>query len=394
MPARPEFYYSEERQQYRKRMKINGRRHDLWADTKEELRKRIREIENNREMGIVFDDDTTVFEFATEWAPIAVSGLSPAGQRDITNPLNNHILPFFQDMKLRDVRPMHISKLMLTLDGKSRSLQSKVLRVVRNLFETACENGLIVKSPVPARIKAGGAPAEEKTPLTQEQQSALLSAVKGTRAYVFVALGLYAGLRREEILALAWSDVHLNSAAPYLEVTHAVRFENNTAVRSSKLKTKAAKRKIPIPPPLAEILRAEKQSMASGKIPVSLLVVPDSTGSLCSMQAFRNIWKLVQRRTYDPDDLKTKSTPKNSPHKFHCDKTLNFHVTPHLLRHTYITRLCASGMDIKKVQYLAGHSSVDITLRIYAHVVNNRPDEIYSSISDAFDQKTEKALGV
>lgn len=42
-------------------------------------------------------------------------------------------------------------------------------------------------------------------------------------------------------------------------------------------------------------------------------------------------------------------------------------LSPHLLRHTYITRLFESGLDIKEIQYLAGHTTVDMTLRVYTH---------------------------
>ena len=35
--------------------------------------------------------------------------------------------------------------------------------------------------------------------------------------------------------------------------------------------------------------------------------------------------------------------------------SLDFDVTPHLLRHTYITNLLYAGVDPKTVQYLAGH---------------------------------------
>lgn len=39
----------------------------------------------------------------------------------------------------------------------------------------------------------------------------------------------------------------------------------------------------------------------------------------------------------------------------------------HILRHTYITRLFEAGMDIKEIQYLAGHSTMDMTLKVYTH---------------------------
>lgn len=34
---------------------------------------------------------------------------------------------------------------------------------------------------------------------------------------------------------------------------------------------------------------------------------------------------------------------------------------------TYITRLFESGLDIKEIQYLAGHTTVEMTLRVYTH---------------------------
>ena len=60
------------------------------------------------------------------------------------------------------------------------------------------------------------------------------------------------------------------------------------------------------------------------------------------------------------------------------------HVTAHILRHTYITRLFESGLDIKEIQYLAGHSDIKMTLNVYSHVVNNRPDELIEAVERAF----------
>ena len=42
-------------------------------------------------------------------------------------------------------------------------------------------------------------------------------------------------------------------------------------------------------------------------------------------------------------------------------------LTPHILRHTFCTNMVNAGMDVKSLQYLMGHSTVNITLNIYAH---------------------------
>ena len=63
---------------------------------------------------------------------------------------------------------------------------------------------------------------------------------------------------------------------------------------------------------------------------------------------------------------------------------LDFDVTPHQLRHTYITNLIAAGVDPKTVQYLAGHESSKITMDIYAKVKYNRPAEVAKLLKSAF----------
>jgi len=41
-------------------------------------------------------------------------------------------------------------------------------------------------------------------------------------------------------------------------------------------------------------------------------------------------------------------------------------------------------MDIKKIQYLAGHESVELTLEVYTQVTQNTPEEISPHILKTF----------
>lgn len=79
-------------------------------------------------------------------------------------------------------------------------------------------------------------------------------------------------------------------------------------------------------------------------------------------------------------------TQKNNPK---IQYTLDFHVTPHLLRHTYITNLLYSGVDPKTVQYLAGHENSKTTMDIYAKVKYNKPEELFGVVNGAFRQATD-----
>jgi integrase len=85
----------------------------------------------------------------------------------------------------------------------------------------------------------------------------------------------------------------------------------------------------------------------------------------------------------DPKQAKKIGTsPKNHPNVV---KSLDFHVSPHVLRHTYITRLFEAGVDLKAVQYLAGHATPDMTLKVYIHYLKNqRQEEAAQKIEDAF----------
>ena len=80
--------------------------------------------------------------------------------------------------------------------------------------------------------------------MTDEQAEHLINAVQGLPPYVFVMIGLYAGLRREEILALKWDCVNLDPETPYLMVRRAWHTEHNRPIIMTELKTKAAKRDI------------------------------------------------------------------------------------------------------------------------------------------------------
>lgn len=51
--------------------------------------------------------------------------------------------------------------------------------------------------------------------------------------------------------------------------------------------------------------------------------------------------------------------------KYHEDSLPK--ITPHILRHTFCTRLANRNMNPKSLQYIMGHSNINITLNLYAH---------------------------
>ena len=215
-------------------------------------------------------------------------------------------------------------------------------------------------------------------------------AIYGLPPYVFVMLGLYAGLRREEILGLQWDSVYLDCEAPYLTVRRAWHTEHNRPVIMTELKTKAAHRNVPLPDNLLECLKEAKKTSTSD------YVVANRDGDPLSYTQFKRLWQYIVTRTtkerccyrYE-DGKRVKHTVKpvlgqKAARNGNVVYSLDFEVTPHQLRHTYITNLIYKGVDPKTVQYLAGHENSKTTMDIYAKVKYHKPEELSSVVNAAF----------
>ncbi|MBI5467354.1 MAG: tyrosine-type recombinase/integrase [Candidatus Kerfeldbacteria bacterium] len=82
------------------------------------------------------------------------------------------------------------------------------------------------------------------------------------------------------------------------------------------------------------------------------------------------------RRTIDLKPLTPRSIQRLVDH-YAAAAGLTKHITPHTLRHSYATDLLMNGADIRSVQAMLGHSSIQTT-QIYTHITNPRLREIYA----------------
>lgn len=365
----------------------------LYAKTRQELYDKEMDTLEQIDRAAFRRKSPTVAEYCEKWLTMQSVHIRATTLTDYTSKVKRHIIGPLGDRQIADVTLDDIQLALVPVSKLSASVYKSVVVLYKSIFRAAKESRVIDENPtVYLSAKGGGVPQADRTALTDEQVEKLLNAIRGLPPYVFVMLGLYAGLRREEILGLQWDCVHLDTDTPYLSVRRAWHTEHNRPVILTELKTSAAERDIPIPICLAECLKEAKNTSTSN------FVVANRDGGPLSYTQFKRLWQYIVTRTtkercyyrYENGErVKHTVTPvlgEKAAHNGRVVYSLDFEVTPHQLRHTYITNLIHASVDPKTVQYLAGHENSKITMDIYAKVKYNRPEDVVKSMDGAFAQ--------
>lgn len=389
MSKKPEKKYGPGGRYYRKRVpKPGGGYQDVYAETVEDLAEKVADLQLAWARAAAAEADPLVFEYAAKWFRLHTAGLGKKRIADYRNAINNHICPVIGERRLSALAYSDVREVMTAAASLSKSSQQKLVTTLRRICEAAVRDGLLQHDPT-AGLKAAGKASEEKEALTRDQQARLLAAVAGLNTETFVRLCLYAGLRREEALGLMWRDLDLDEkkAVNTLTVNRVCAWDGgNAAEIRTELKSKAARRTIPIPAALADHLRQLQPGSSSP------YVCPGASGEPMTAAAFRRMWAKIAQRTVrevkrkQPDgktavrllQVGERASP-NAP-----EISLDFHVTPHQLRHTYISELILAGANIRRVQYLAGHANPTVTLRIYTHLMENKTEDLAAEIAKAW----------
>ena len=361
---------------------VTGEYKDVYGRTWADVNEKIDAIQDAWAREIRDAEDPFFWQYAADWYARVSPGMTAPRKAQIAREINTNICPVIGQKRLHELTSDDVMDVMARRAELSRSAQEKTLQTVKRILAAAESAGKIPRSPA-RDLRPGGKPAQKKEALTDARQKALLDAVKGRPIDLFIRLGLFAGLRREEIVGLAWKDVHLDGDAPHIDVRQACRWPKNNAPEISPvLKSEAAWRTVPVPPPLLEALRSAMPPAEDGpqEAAGARTVLSTASGGPWTYQTFRRAWSAVEARTAKEGRPLGSSVPKHPDVKV----TLDFPVTPHLLRHTYITRLILGGVDVRRVQYLAGHESPDVTLAIYTHLMGHRPEDLIDDVSAIF----------
>ena len=180
------------------------------------------------------------------------------------------------------------------------------------------------------------------------------------------------GMRVGEITGLRWCDVDMENGI--ISVNHTLVYYNHRDEKGCYFsintpKTKAGIREIPMTEGVKQAFLMEKEFQEEcGMKSVSHIegysdfAFVNRNGEV---QHQGTLNKALQRimRDCNSEVLEKKgvdSDPVLLP-KFSC----------HVLRHTFATRMCESGLNVKVVQSVLGHADVTTTLDIYVTVTND-----------------------
>ena len=267
---------------------------------------------------------------------------------DYRGNLIRHLIPWFQGWKARDIRRADVERFRAQLldAGIGPRTVNKCLTLLGGVFRYAMRHEWIEANPAEGtKLRANSRRSHdlvEANILAPPEIQALLGAADA-RWRIIILTAVLTGLREGELLGLAWGDIDWTKRQIYVR-------QQYTAGRFSELKTKSSRRRVDMPGELVAELRRWRLACPPG---AHDLVFPTGAGTP------ENHGNLLARGLYPA--LRRAGLRKIRFHDF---------------RHTYASLLIANGEHPKRIQALMGHSSINVTMDVYGHLMPQGGDEV------------------
>ena len=253
--------------------------------------------------------------------------LKPTTKQIYQSHIDNYINPHLGKISLKNLNNDILQDFINNL-SLSASTVKTIFSILKSALSSAEENGLITN--IWNKVKV---PKKEKSIVQvltvneqQKLESVLLSPID-----IGIWICLYTGLRIGEVCALKWSDIKFETSTLTVNGTQA---RTSNGIEIIPPKSKSSKREIPIPEFLLNKLK---------ELPQECEYVLSKNHKPVDIRTYRRHFKRLLAKADLPD------------------------IKYHSLRHTFSTRALEVGMDYKTLSEILGHSSVGITLDLYAH---------------------------
>lgn len=340
-------------------------------ETSEKLNRAIEELRDNR--FINKSDNPTVEQWCHEWLwSYKRNSVKQKTFDQYETILRTHIIPDIGDIRLDDLKTMHIQRIINKMHDSGLSHRTiEVMKIVmhaalkqaqRNKLvgENVCEN-VVLPRKQPKRIRV----------LNEDEQTKLIAALKDNYIGRGLLFALYTGMRRGEVLALKWSDYDKNEKT--ISITKALsrvrtynKDGNKTMLTVTTPKTDTSIRTVPLIDKAVELLAEHKRrqerymELVGDYYTDNDLIFSSSRGDYLDPGNFnRKLNKTVKKI----------GIPR---------------ISPHVLRHSFATRGLEAEVSLKAMQELLGHSSITVTGDIYTHILKEQKRKEISKLNDVF----------
>ena len=340
--------------------------------TKRACEDALREIVGRVSAGDYADWGGTTFdEYAQRWLAAVTPTVRPTTAASYRSMLTVHVVPVLGATKLNKISGLDLSTLYgdLLLSGYRKGKTPRGLspttvrylhRILTHAFEDAVRWGLLLRNPVRQVDPPRKADVEIATWSAAEVRSFLESVSSDRLAAMWVLL-CTTGMRRGEVLGLRWDDIDLDNGR--IAVRRALVEIAGSEVHLSEPKTSRGRRSVSLDTRTIDALAQHRRRHAEEHLARGLggrpeVVFTSADGALIQPQYVTRSFRSLTRKA----GLRA--------------------IRLHDLRHTSATLALSAGIHPKIVSERLGHSTVQLTLDRYSHVVDGLQDVAAQQLGD------------
>jgi integrase len=341
---------------------VNGTRQRkyVYGKTWEEVNnKRIELLDNNRKGVPSISSGMKVGEYLDYWLENVVQverGRSTYSGYEVV--IRRYLRPLLGSRKLNALTPADV-RVMLGKLRQERTVHGRPLsaRYIQNIFEVlrgALANAVreeLIGRNVAKLVKAPARDHFEVEPMSAADARRFIKHISEHWLHALWLLLVTTGLRKGEVLGLAWSDINL--ATGELRVRRTVQRVRGELVFGEP-KTKRSRRTLYLPPVCVAALKKHRQDTAE-RLTERPNPAPGQPDDL--------VFVTRSGRVIEPRNVNTMLDRVMSNAKIDRSRV-------HDLRHTCATLLLMDGATIREVMDQLGHASITTTANIYGHVLD------------------------
>lgn len=317
------------------------------------------------------EEDMLFGMYAQTWFKLKTANLSPSSTQSYRTALNKDILPVFGNRNMRAIKPVELREFLAQYAGMSATKITTVTAALFGIFEAACVDRIIKDNPMAHVKKPEASESKEKRPLTERERERIQQVAATHKDGAYLAAMYYLGARPGEIRGLQWGDFDWTEG--YVCIQRDIDYKDGG--KAGELKTKQSRRMIPVPPVLRDILWPLRA------MPDMFVFRGNNSGDALSKTSAERLWVELMlecgmvreveegENRFPKKDIRSRYAPL---------------ITPHHLRHNYITMCWENGFDVYVTQKLVGHKSIKTTMDIYTHLSNKQMEKVKAQVEKMF----------